>query len=371
MIGVAPIRSAVWPASLIDPTAQPKGGIAAGRRLERGDLPAPTRAPESGAPRRRRSRRLHLGRARPPARSRDPDRGDQRRLGGRAQCRRAGGGLASRRRRRRCPGSGRGVAGDRSAGAAEPAARRRADPDGRGLRRAVPVALSAQSAGRQPAAPGARAPGRFRAPARHRHAAAVHRRDRRRNRARRIFRNPELSIDAVLASACLPQLHQAITIDGEPYWDGGFSANPPLVALVEGCPARDLLLVQINPLRAERTPRTPREIRNRMAEIAFGRPSGRGARAPAARAPGRGGRRRLVTRAAGACSGIACTRSTAAPSWPGSTPAPRWIRLAAPAGAARARLDGRGHLAARLAASARPPRQRQLSLTPEMQRRAG
>jgi NTE family protein len=88
----------------------------------------------------------------------------------------------------------------------------------------------------------------------------------------RIFRNPELSVDAVLASACLPQLHQAIEIDGTPYWDGGFSANPPLVALVEACPARDVVLVQINPLEAERTPRTPREIRNRVAEIAFGRP---------------------------------------------------------------------------------------------------
>jgi NTE family protein len=88
----------------------------------------------------------------------------------------------------------------------------------------------------------------------------------------RVFRNPELGVDAVLASACLPQVHPAITIDGEPYWDGGFSANPPLVALVEGSPARDLVLVQINPLRAERTPRTPLEIRNRMAEIAFGRP---------------------------------------------------------------------------------------------------
>ena len=88
----------------------------------------------------------------------------------------------------------------------------------------------------------------------------------------RIFRNPELSVDAVLASACLPQLHPAITIDGEAYWDGGFSANPPLVALVEGSRARDLVLVQINPLRVERTPRTPGEIRNRIAEIAFGRP---------------------------------------------------------------------------------------------------
>jgi NTE family protein len=88
----------------------------------------------------------------------------------------------------------------------------------------------------------------------------------------RIFRNAELSLDAVLASACLPQLHHAIEIEGAAYWDGGFSANPPLVALVEACAARDVLLVQINPLCAERMPRTPREIRNRIAEIAFGRP---------------------------------------------------------------------------------------------------
>ena len=88
----------------------------------------------------------------------------------------------------------------------------------------------------------------------------------------RIFRNRELSVDVVLASACLPQLHHAIQVDGALYWDGGFSANPPLVALIEGCRARDLILVQINSLRADRVPRTPREIRNRIAEIAFGRP---------------------------------------------------------------------------------------------------
>ena len=88
----------------------------------------------------------------------------------------------------------------------------------------------------------------------------------------RIFRNPELSVDVVLASACLPQMHQAIEIGGTPYWDGGFSANPPLLDLVEAGHVRDVVLVQINPLRAERAPRTPREIRNRIAEIAFGRP---------------------------------------------------------------------------------------------------
>jgi NTE family protein len=88
----------------------------------------------------------------------------------------------------------------------------------------------------------------------------------------RIFRNAELTLDAVLASACLPQLHHAVEIDGAAYWDGGFSANPPLLELVQDCAARDVLLVQINALRAERVPRTPREIRDRIAEIAFGRP---------------------------------------------------------------------------------------------------
>jgi NTE family protein len=88
----------------------------------------------------------------------------------------------------------------------------------------------------------------------------------------RIFANGELSSDVILASTCLPQLHRAVDIDGEPYWDGGFSANPPVVPLIEVSPARDVVLVQINPLAAARMPKTPREIRDRVAEIAFGRP---------------------------------------------------------------------------------------------------
>lgn len=88
----------------------------------------------------------------------------------------------------------------------------------------------------------------------------------------RIFHRGEMTADVVLASACLPQLHQAVEIDGEAYWDGGFASNPPLLPLVEHCRARDLLLVQINPLSVARVPRTARAIRNRMAEIMFGRP---------------------------------------------------------------------------------------------------
>jgi NTE family protein len=88
----------------------------------------------------------------------------------------------------------------------------------------------------------------------------------------RVFRNCELSSKAVLASACLPQLHQAVEIDSEAYWDGAFASNPPLLPLVRCCRARDLVLVQINPIETDSVPRTASEIRNRVGEIVFGRP---------------------------------------------------------------------------------------------------
>jgi NTE family protein len=88
----------------------------------------------------------------------------------------------------------------------------------------------------------------------------------------RVFRNRDLSSRVVLASACLPQLHQAVEIDGEAYWDGAFASNPPLLPLVQCCKARDLVLVQINPIETDGVPRTASEIRNRVGEIVFGRP---------------------------------------------------------------------------------------------------
>jgi NTE family protein len=88
----------------------------------------------------------------------------------------------------------------------------------------------------------------------------------------RTFRNPELSSNVVLASACLPQLHQAVEIEGEAYWDGGLTSNPPLLPMVEHCAPRDVLLIQINPLAAMALPTSARQIRNRLAEIVFGRP---------------------------------------------------------------------------------------------------
>lgn len=85
----------------------------------------------------------------------------------------------------------------------------------------------------------------------------------------RVFSGDELSIDAVMASACLPQSAAAVTIDGEPYWDGGFSGNPALWPLIYDTPTHDLLLVQINPLRREATPLTAADISDRINEITF------------------------------------------------------------------------------------------------------
>ena len=85
----------------------------------------------------------------------------------------------------------------------------------------------------------------------------------------RLFQNAELTPDALLASACLPTLQQAVTIDGEPYWDGAFAANPPVFPLFRFCACDDILLVMLAPLEHERTPRSAEEIQERMMELAF------------------------------------------------------------------------------------------------------
>ncbi|MBS0561691.1 MAG: patatin-like phospholipase family protein, partial [Proteobacteria bacterium] len=85
----------------------------------------------------------------------------------------------------------------------------------------------------------------------------------------RLFRNHELTPDVLLASACLPTMFQAVEIDGESYWDGGFSGNPSMVPLVRECQSEDTILVQINPINRPETPRTARAILNRLNEVAF------------------------------------------------------------------------------------------------------
>lgn len=85
----------------------------------------------------------------------------------------------------------------------------------------------------------------------------------------RIFRNAEISADVLLASACLPTMFQAIEIDGEYYWDGGFAGNPTITPLVRESDAHDTILVQINPRERTDIPRTANDVLNRLNEISF------------------------------------------------------------------------------------------------------
>jgi NTE family protein len=88
----------------------------------------------------------------------------------------------------------------------------------------------------------------------------------------RIFRNAEITPDVLLASGCLPTLFQAVEIDGEAYWDGGYAGNPSLEPLVQECDSHDTILVQINPVERPGTPRSASDILNRLNEISFNMP---------------------------------------------------------------------------------------------------
>ena len=85
----------------------------------------------------------------------------------------------------------------------------------------------------------------------------------------RIFRNADITPQALLASACLPQLFPAVEIDGEAYWDGGFAGNPTLVPLISELTSDDTILIPINPIERPGTPRTARDILDRVNEISF------------------------------------------------------------------------------------------------------
>ncbi len=86
----------------------------------------------------------------------------------------------------------------------------------------------------------------------------------------RLFSRQELTLEALLASACIPSLNHPVEIDGESYWDGGLTANPPLRALLYECAARDILVVLLHPLRRTGVPATADEITHRLTEISFG-----------------------------------------------------------------------------------------------------
>ncbi|HVO90279.1 MAG TPA: patatin-like phospholipase family protein [Casimicrobiaceae bacterium] len=85
----------------------------------------------------------------------------------------------------------------------------------------------------------------------------------------RVISNAQMSIDALLASACLPQLFQAVEIDGEPYWDGGYSGNPTLWPLVDDGASRDLVVVQLTPDESHALPTDAGAIHRRIDQIVF------------------------------------------------------------------------------------------------------
>ncbi len=88
----------------------------------------------------------------------------------------------------------------------------------------------------------------------------------------RLFRRGELTVESVLASACLPTVHHAVEIDGEAYWDGGFSANPDLINLARQSPIGDTLIVQLSPLEKPGQPKSTREIAGQVNQITFTQP---------------------------------------------------------------------------------------------------
>ncbi|MGA2551045.1 MAG: patatin-like phospholipase family protein [Burkholderiaceae bacterium] len=85
----------------------------------------------------------------------------------------------------------------------------------------------------------------------------------------RLFERSEVSVDAVLASACLPQLFQAVEIDGQYFWDGGYMGNPAIFPLIYDCQSADVLIVHVNPIVRQGLPKTASDIANRVNEISF------------------------------------------------------------------------------------------------------
>lgn len=86
---------------------------------------------------------------------------------------------------------------------------------------------------------------------------------------RHVFNNADLSVDVLLASACLPQIYQAVQIGEDLYWDGGYTGNPALAPLYLRTQATDMIVVGINPIVRAAEPRTARAIIDRIDEISF------------------------------------------------------------------------------------------------------
>lgn len=87
-----------------------------------------------------------------------------------------------------------------------------------------------------------------------------------------VFRNADITPDVLLASGCLPMMFQAVEINGEFYWDGGYAGNPTMTPLVRECQSNDTILVQINPIKRDTVPTTARDILDRLNEVSFNAP---------------------------------------------------------------------------------------------------
>jgi NTE family protein len=88
----------------------------------------------------------------------------------------------------------------------------------------------------------------------------------------RIFPHDKITVDAIVASACLPYLFRAVEIDGVPYWDGGYLGNPSIFPLFRTTTTEDVLLVQINPLERHANPTSNQEIMGRLNEVTVNSP---------------------------------------------------------------------------------------------------
>jgi NTE family protein len=85
----------------------------------------------------------------------------------------------------------------------------------------------------------------------------------------KIFDLSEISLEAIMASSCLPFLHKAVEVDGEHYWDGGYLGNPAIYPLIYRTDSQDVLVVQINPVNIDEVPTTAQEILDRLNTITF------------------------------------------------------------------------------------------------------
>ena len=84
-----------------------------------------------------------------------------------------------------------------------------------------------------------------------------------------VFSGKRLTADAVMASACLPMAFRAVEIEGDHFWDGGYSGNPAIHPLIYNCSGRDIMLVQINPIKRDVLPTTSLQIQDRINEVTF------------------------------------------------------------------------------------------------------